>query len=315
VRGLTVHLQSEFSIGRWSGDDASGLADPLLAVISRISTHYYSVVNGLSNIRTDGLLSFARHLRDLPTPPEAFSYVPAPATVSSDTHLLHHVFYPDMTRETSLKVMPADVLPRVRDGTADLRAATIEGVTAVQELIGAINNDRLFTRSGPIAPLEDRLQAASDKLRTALDSFKESGANVALSAYGTKPRADMPLRSLYLGYVFCSTTVIIGEVVLSLVQTAAETSARRRKVRLWGPSSLRHVVKALLKGRRKNEEQGFGEEERAESFSDDDDLSEEEHHREGFLWPPIDSAADWCATQLQNWIPIAIHQRTCSRGL
>ena len=39
VRGLTIHLQSEFSVGRWSGDDALGLADPLLAVVARISTH------------------------------------------------------------------------------------------------------------------------------------------------------------------------------------------------------------------------------------------------------------------------------------
>jgi hypothetical protein len=87
----------------------------------------------------------------------------------------------------------------------------------------------------------------------------------------------MPLRSLYLGYVFSSTTVIIGEVVLSLVQTVAETSARRRKVRLWGPSSLRHVVNALLKGHRKDEEQAFGEEGRGDTYYDEDDLLEEEH--------------------------------------
>ena len=226
------------------------------------------------------MLSFAKHLRDLPSSPEAFSYVPAPATVSSDTHLLHHVFYPDLNRESALKVTLAEVLPRIRDVTTDLRAATIEGVVAVQGVITAVNDDRLLSRSGPIAPLEERLDAANDKLRKALDSFKERGADVALGAYGTKPRADMPLRSLYLGYVFCSTTVIIGEVVLSLVQVVAETSARRRKVRLWGPSSLRHVVKALFKGRRKSEEQAFGEEEKTETCLDEDDPVEEERRED-----------------------------------
>ena len=280
MRALTLHLQSEFSVGRWSGDDALGLAGPLLAVVARISTPYYAPVTRLSNICADGLLSFAKHLRELPSSPEAFSYVPAPETVSSDTHLLHHVFYPDITRESALKVTLTEVLPRIRDGTADLRAATIEGVVAVQELLTAVNNDRLLSRSGPIAPLEERIDAASDKLRKALDSFKERGADVALGAYGTKPRADMPLRSLYLGYVFCSTTVVIGEVVLSLVQVVAETSARRRKVRLWGPSSLRHVVKALLKGRRSSEEQGFGEEEKTETCLDEDDLMEEERRED-----------------------------------
>jgi hypothetical protein len=44
---LTVHLKSEFSVGRWNGDDASRLADPLLAVISRISTYFYLAVNSL----------------------------------------------------------------------------------------------------------------------------------------------------------------------------------------------------------------------------------------------------------------------------
>ena len=290
MRGLTIHLQSEFSVGRWSGDDALGLADPLLAVLARISTHYYIPVNRLSNIGAGGLLSFAKHLRDLPSP-EAFSYVPAPATVSSDTHLLHHVFYPDITRESALKVTLTEVLPRIRDGTANLRAATVEGVVAVQELITAVNNDRLLSRSGPIAPLEERLDAASDKLRKALDSFKERGADVALGAYGTKPRADLPLRSLYLGYVICSTTVIIGEVVLSLVQVVAETSARRRKVRLWAPSSLRHVVKALLRGRRKSEEQAFGEEEKTETCLDDDDLLDEERREDPF-WLLTEIAAE-----------------------
>ena len=47
VRTLTVHLKSEFSVGRWNGDDASRLADPLLAIIARISTYFYLAVNSL----------------------------------------------------------------------------------------------------------------------------------------------------------------------------------------------------------------------------------------------------------------------------
>jgi hypothetical protein len=176
-----------------------------------------------------------------------------------------------------------EILPRVRDATSDLRAANIEGVTAVKELIAAVNNDRLFSRSVPIPPLEERLGVASDKLRVALSNFKEHGVNTMVGAYGSTPRSDKPLRSLYLGYVFCSTSVIIGEVVLLLVQTVAEKSARRRKARLWGPSSLRHVVKELFKGRRKSEEQAFGEEENLKNDADsglDEDEIEEKDHRE-----------------------------------
>ncbi len=44
---LTPHLKSEFSVGRWNGDDASRLADPLLGVLSRICAHYYLSVNVL----------------------------------------------------------------------------------------------------------------------------------------------------------------------------------------------------------------------------------------------------------------------------
>ncbi|KAI0297584.1 hypothetical protein B0F90DRAFT_1819180 [Multifurca ochricompacta] len=248
LTGFEIYLKSEFSVGHWSGDDVFGLADPLLAVVARIS----------------GLSSFVKHLRDLPSPPEAFAYMPAPATVSSDTNLLHHVFNPDMTRESILKVTLIEALPHVREATAELRAATIEG-------------NRLFSRSGSIAPLEERLDTATNNLRAALDNFKEQGTDAVLRAYGHKPRADIPLRSLYIGYVFSSTAVIIGEVVLSLVRTVAETSARSQRVRLWAPSSLRYVVNALLKGRRKNEEDIFGEEERNETYVDEEDIREKKY--------------------------------------
>jgi hypothetical protein len=290
VSGLKVHLQSEFSVGRWNGDDASGIADPLLAVLSRISTHSYLSVNS-SNIPIDGLLSFSKHLCDLPSPPEAFSYVPAPTSVSTDTHLLHHVFSPDRTSESALNLTLTEVLPRVRDATAELRTATLDGVTAVKELVTAVNNARLFSHSVPLPPLEERLDAASDELRKALSNFKERGADGVLGAYGQTP-SSKPLRSLYLGYVFCSTTVIIGEVVLSLVQTVAETSARCKRVRLWGPSSLRHVAKELFKGRRRNEEQTFGEEQKNYLDDEDDILEAEGEYREDFTRVPIDIPAD-----------------------
>ena len=212
-------------------------------------------------------------------------------SVSTDTHLLHHVFSPDVTRESALNLRLSEVLPRVRDVTAELRTATLGGVVAAKDLIIAVNNDRLFSRSVPIRPLEENLDSASDKLRTALSNFKERGADSVIGAYGQKPRVDKPLRGLYLGYVFCSTAVIIGEVVLSLDQTVAEISVRRQRVRLWGPSSLRNMVKALLKGRRRNEEQTFGEEEKNETYLDEEDIKYEDR-RENLSCVSIDKPAD-----------------------
>ena len=237
------------------------------------------------------MLSFSKHVSDQPTPPEAFSKIPTPASVSTDTHLLHHVFSPDLTRESAPDLRHPEIFPRVRDATAELRAATIDGVAAAKGLIIAVNNDRLFSRSVPIHPLEENLDSASDKLRTALSNFKERGADSVLGAYGQKPRADKPLRDLYIGYVYCSTAMIIGEVVLSLVQTVAEISARRQRVRLWGPSSLRNMANALLKGRRRSEEQTFGEEERNEPYLDEEDMKYE-GHREEVSWVSIDKVAD-----------------------
>ncbi|KAI0299989.1 hypothetical protein B0F90DRAFT_1668483 [Multifurca ochricompacta] len=272
LTGFAIYLQSEFSVGRWSGDDVHGLADPLLAVVARIS----------------GLSTFVKHLRDLPSPPEAFAFTPAPATVSSDTNLLHHVFNPDITRESILKVTLIEALPHVREATAELRAATIQGVVATQALVDAVSNDRLLSRSGPIAPLEERLDIATNKLRAALDNFKEQGTDAVLLAYGHKPRVDIPLRSLYIGYVFSSTAIIIGEVVLSLVQTVAETSARRRRVRPWAPSSLRHFVHALLKGRRKNEECNSCDEGN-ETYEDEEDIQEQKYQLDPDSHPPGNS--------------------------
>ncbi|KAI0266396.1 hypothetical protein BC834DRAFT_969435 [Gloeopeniophorella convolvens] len=270
LTGLKMYLESEFSFGRWSGDDLMAISDPVLAVIARIN----------------GLMSFVKHLRDLPAPPEAFADVPPPTTVSSDTHLLHHVFNPDIARESALKVTLLNVLPQVKGATAELRGATIEGVAAVQALVDHVNSDRVFNRPGPIGPVEERLDAAAEKLRQALDDFKENGTHAILGAYGQKPRADMPLRSLYLGYVFGSTTIVIGEVVLSLVQKSGEISARRKRVRVWGPSSVKHVLNALFKARRKSEERTFGEEEKNESFQDEEDDQEKEYHLDPDSQPP-----------------------------
>jgi hypothetical protein len=227
------------------------------------------------------LLSFSKHVRDQPPSPEAFSNIATPVSVSTDTHLLHHVFSPDESRESALNLRLSEILPRVREGTAELRTATIDGVVAAKNLITAVNNDRLFSRSVPIRPLEENLDSASDKLRIALSNFKEHGADSVLGAYGQKPRADKPLRGLYLGYVFYSTAMIIGEVVLSLDQTVAEISARRQRVRLWGPLSLRNIAKALFKGRRRSEEQTFGEEQRNETYLDEEDIKYDER-REDF---------------------------------
>ena len=237
------------------------------------------------------MLSFSKHVCDLPTPPEAFSNIPTPASVSTDTHLLHHVFAPDVTRESALNLGLSEILPRVRDATAELRVATVDGVVAAKDLITAVNNDRLFSRSVPIRPLEENLDSASDKLRTALSNFKERGADPVLGAYGQKPRSNKPLRSLYLGYVFCSMAMMIGEVVLSLVETVADISARRQRARLWGPSSLRNMAKALLKGRRRSEEQTFGEEQRNETYLDEEDVDYEER-REDLSRVSVDKPAN-----------------------
>ena len=237
-------------------------------------------------------MSFSKHVCDQPPPPEAFSNISTPASVSTDTHILHHVFSPDITRESALNLRLSEILPRVRDVTAELRAATIDGVVAAKDLITAVNNDHLFSRSVPIRPLEENLDSASDKLRTALSNFKERGVDSVLGSYGQRPRADKPLRGLYLGYVFCSTAIIIGEVVLSLVKTVAEISARRQRVRLWGPSSLRNMAKALFKGRRRGEEQTFGEEQKNETYLDEEEDIKYEERREDPSHVSVDKIAD-----------------------
>ena len=237
------------------------------------------------------MISFSKHVCEQPPPPEALSNIPRSTSVSTDTHLLHHVFSPDLTRESSLNLRLSEILPRVSDATAELRAATLDGIVAAKDLITAVNNGRLFSRSVPIRPLEENLDSASDKLRTALSNFKERGADSVIDAYGQKPRADKPLRGLYLGYVFCSTAMIIGEVVLSLVQTVANISARRQKVRLWGASSLRNLAKALFKGQRRSEEQTFGEEQRNETYLDEEDNDYEER-REDLSRMSLDQPTD-----------------------
>lgn len=257
-------LGAEFSWGRWNGEDAKGLEEPLLAVSSRIN----------------GLMSFVRYSsrrerRDSESPDRSTSSVNTTSTAdgatTADTYLIRQMYQRNAAAEAAHSLGLLDVLPLIRRATADLRAACIAGVSAVQAFIDYINKNRYARGAGAAAAEHTRaLDEAAERLAHALEQFKTSGRLVLLEPY--KPllagadtfdaRTRVPLRGLYVGYVFGASLIAVTEAVLALMDGVRATASKRSANRLWAPRSLRAVAGVLLSKR--GDGKDFGEEEKVE---------------------------------------------------
>nr|GAT57032.1 predicted protein [Mycena chlorophos] len=255
-------LSLEFSWGRWSGDDIRTLEEPVIALISRSSA----------------LLNFARLANsDAPTPKEDTSAssiatitVPTPDAHWHETAMLHAI----LTRQTALEaeygVRLHDVLPQLEEATRDLRRAVADTIGAAAGVIESINCTRWRKGGFKPAEAEAALDSAVTCLDKALQSFKEADRMKILApfiplftAYLEHGNNDatalpIPLRSLYVAYLFASNLLSVAESVQVLAGEVQDLCTKRPRRRLWPPSQLRTVWKVLV-ARGDSEDGAFGE--------------------------------------------------------
>ena len=228
----------------------------------------------------DGLMSFVRYSsrrerRDSESPDRSTSSVNTTSTAdgatTADTYLIRQMYQRNAAAEAAHSLGLLDVLPLIRRATADLRAACIAGVSAVQAFIDYINKNRYARGAGAAAAEHTRaLDEAAERLAHALEQFKTSGRLALLEPY--KPllagadtfdaRTRVPLRGLYVGYVFGASLIAVTEAVLALMDGVRATASKRSANRLWAPRSLRAVAGVLLSKR--GDGKDFGEEEKVE---------------------------------------------------
>ena len=189
---------------------------------------------------------------------ESTASLPSPI---GDTYLLRQFREKNTAVEAEHGVRLVDVLPTIREATADVRSTALDVLVALKALFIAINTKRY--RSGQVkqdARLVE-LDKALSALRAAMDAFKTDRRMELLAPYRSVfERFDagalknMPLRSLYLSFVFASNLTMVCHGIVGLAETVTATATKRARARLWFPTGLRNFGKFLRDGRGADQE-------------------------------------------------------------
>ncbi|KAF8921505.1 hypothetical protein CPB85DRAFT_1210427 [Mucidula mucida] len=225
-----IHL--EFSWGKWSGDDVLDLFEPLLALVTRVAA-----------LQSFGqMLCMSQHMFDAPHVPNM------PDT--SDTYLLRQVHEMNTVVEEEHKVRILDILPILDESTRELRAACLQGIESIKRSLDLVNKGRWRSNPDMVGAVRDGLESDTALLQAAVHAFKEEHRLELLKPF--IPIVEnhvltnaLPLRSLYVSYVFGSTMVGVAEATIGLMILVGDTMEKRRKNRLWAPKGLRKLWKIL----------------------------------------------------------------------
>ncbi|KAJ6610792.1 hypothetical protein B0H10DRAFT_2059028 [Mycena sp. CBHHK59/15] len=198
----------EFTWGRWSGDDVRSLEDPTIALITRVGADSDASLS--SDTRRPG----------------------------HDTYLLRQIHTRNAAREATHSVRPDDVLPLLDSATRALRAESIAALAAVRGMIDHVNTTR-WRRSNSVeaAARTEALDTAAARLTGAITAFVQSGRLALLQPFlplleNAEERAeDLPLRSLFIAYVFAANVLAIAQAALALVDQVRAIDAKRRRCR------------------------------------------------------------------------------------
>lgn len=190
---------------------------------------------------------------------EASSTVSSIDEPTADTELIRQLLSRHQDIEEKFNLRIADVLPVVKGATAELRETTKEALDVVKYTLEEINTFRWTRGSNKLAVHETRLNEITDRLRADLAAFKSSDRLAILQPFlpvldslsslsdVSKRRAAIPIRSLTIASVFAAHTILTANAILSIADMVIATTHKRPRSRLWAPSGLRALAKAVLR--------------------------------------------------------------------
>ncbi len=188
------------------------------------------------------MLCMSQHMFDAPHVPNM------PDT--SDTYLLRQVHEMNTVVEEEHKVRILDILPILDESTRELRAACLQGIESIKRSLDLVNKGRWRSNPDMDGAVRDGLESDTALLQAAVHAFKEEHRLELLKPF--IPIVEnhvltnaLPLRSLYVSYVFGSTMVGVAEATIGLMILVGDTMEKRRKNRLWAPKGLRKLWKIL----------------------------------------------------------------------
>ncbi|KAH9849321.1 hypothetical protein C2E23DRAFT_870653 [Lenzites betulinus] len=243
LMGQKQFLNVEFSWGRWNGDDIKDMLEPMQIVATRLSA-----LNGFAKVMNNPFSPGSKQ-DDTESVSESDT---SDSTAVDDTFLLRQFRERNIAAEHEHNVRLVDVLPSIREATAELRTAAVGALSALQALIVAVNTNRY--RRGHV--LQDtrlaELDQALSTLRAAQENFKTDRRLVLLQPYrDVMDKLEMgavnkiPLRALYQSFVFAANLAAACNGIVMLAEQVSATAARRTRARLWAPKGLRAIVKLL----------------------------------------------------------------------
>ncbi|KAF7972398.1 hypothetical protein HWV62_18046 [Athelia sp. TMB] len=299
LMGKSGFINLEFSYGRWNGDDVRGLEEPMIALVTRVA----------------GLQNFARILGEpsskafkLPKPKKKGTTTPGtpveasasashetlPGGNSNDTYLLQQIYERADSLETEHSLHMEDVLPVIKEATADLRNACRDSAGCMETVLQAINTCRW--RGDPEKATKCRAEFEENltRLHAALTDFTETRRKVLIQpfmpllqrAQTAEERRMLPLRSLYLSYVFATNIIVTAEAMLAVMEKMGHTLGKRQKNRLWAPKGLRAIGKVFT-DRDHDEAAAFGENPSPEKT--EAQVKEESYRRDPDSRPPTNA--------------------------
>lgn len=188
------------------------------------------------------------------------------AATSTDTYLLEQICrrHDELEAQHSLHIQ--NMLPVIKDASADLREACVTGVASVQAVVEMINGCRWHANNDENAKCHEGFLTAITHLEAALTTFKEKNRHMLIEPYipllreahTKEERRAVPLRSLYLAYVFATNLMMTADGLLSLMEKVRDTAAERKTNKLWAPKGLR-TLKKLFTERDHEDGAEFGE--------------------------------------------------------
>jgi hypothetical protein len=183
---------------------------------------------------------------------------------ANDTYLIQQLYQLNEAAEAQHNLTLLDILPVIREATADIRADSVAGVAAVVRVIDFVNSTR-YQRQVTCVLQEGALDEAAERLRSSIDEFKNTRRLELLRPYEkliageadtdnkdgthgatTGKKAPFPMRGLFIGFVFSASMLVVAEGVLALINNVREITARRKHCHLWAPKSLRTIGASIV---------------------------------------------------------------------
>ncbi|KAI0746793.1 hypothetical protein C8Q80DRAFT_1220068 [Daedaleopsis nitida] len=238
-------LDLEFSWGRWNGEDVQGMLEPMQPLAVRLGA-----LNQFAKLVAHPLLLSE------PKQEETDSVSAAESTTSSeavgDTFLLRQFRERTVAAEAEHHVRLIDLLPIIRELTADLRSAGVAVLAALKDLVICVNTKRCKCGTLEQDARLVELDRALSRLRSAVEDFKTDKCLLLLQPYqhlfqkeDTGLMKTLPMRSLYMAYVFTSNLMTVASAIIALAENVTHTATKRTTAKLWFPKGMRALWTVL----------------------------------------------------------------------